>query len=93
MRLRRAKALIWQKQEEPTAPIAFIPKELHDVARKSLIKLFRDSLHLNDQIKHTDTQQKEAIEDDIIEDFQIVSEYIQYLELWLEKSGIVLSDD
>lgn len=93
MRLRRAKALLWQKQNDSPAPIAYIPKMIHDAARKSLIKLFRDSLHLNDQISHADGRTKDAIEEDIIEDFQIVSEYIQYLEVWLEKNGVVVEDE
>lgn len=93
MRIRRAKALIWKKQDDTSVPVALIPKVLHDGARKSLIKLFRDSLHLNDQVKHEDHQQKEVVDDDIIEDFQIVSEYIQYLEMWLEKNGIVIEED
>lgn len=93
MRLRRAKALLWEKQDASAAPIAYIPKILHDAARKSLIKLFRDSLHLNDQATHSDPRAKEAIEDDIIEDFQIVSEYIQYMEVWLEKNGVVVEED
>jgi hypothetical protein len=92
MKLRRAKALIWQKQEPDHAPFATIPRELHETARRSLIKLFRDSLHLNDQVKYDTRDQKEGVEEDIIEDFQIVAEYIHYLELWLEKNGMPIDD-
>lgn len=93
MSVKRGKAQLWQKKADLPLPVAFIPRILHDSARKSLIKLFRDSLHLNDQIKYEDKQQKNSIEDDIIEDFQIVSEYVQYLEMWLEKLGVALDDD
>lgn len=92
MKLRRAKALIWQKEESPIAPFATIPRELHETARRSLIKLFRDSLHLNDQVKHDSKEARESVEEDIIEDFQIVAEYIHYLELWLEKNGMPIDD-
>lgn len=92
MKLRSAKALICKKQEPDHAPFATIPRELHETARRSLIKLFKDSLHLNDQVKYETREQKDGVEEEIIEDFQIVSEYIQYLELWLEKNGMPIED-
>jgi hypothetical protein len=92
MKLRRAKALIWQREEAQLAPVSTIPRELHDTARRSLIKLFRDSLHLNDQVKYETKRQGESVEEDIIDDFQIVAEYIQYLEMWLEKNGMPIED-
>jgi hypothetical protein len=92
MKLRRAKALIWRREEPQHPAFATIPRDLHETARRSLIKLFRDSLHLNDQVKYETSQQREAVEEDIIDDFQIVAEYIQYLELWLEKNGMPIDD-
>jgi hypothetical protein len=92
MKLRSAKALIWQRQDSPHANFATIPRELHETARRSLIKLFRDSLHLNDQVKHDTKEQRESVEEDIIDDFQNVAEYIHYLELWLEKNGLPIDD-
>lgn len=87
------KALIWKpKEEQSSAPVATIPKSFRDEARRSLIKLFRDSLHLNDHASHSSPSAKEVLEEDIIEDFQMVCDYIKYLEIWLERSDIVIED-
>lgn len=65
-----------------------IPKEIHSAARQSLANLFRDSLYLNDQLDHESEIAKNSVQDDILEDFQIVSEYLIYLELRLKQNGI-----
>jgi hypothetical protein len=93
MGLKRMKALIWkQKEEQIPAPVATISKSFQDEARRSLIKLFRDSLHLNDHASHSSPSAKDILEENIIEDFQMVSDYMKYLEMWLERFDIVIED-
>jgi hypothetical protein len=92
MGFKKIKALVCKQNLPPPEPAAIIPKQFHDEARRSLIKLFRDSLHLNDHANHTSSEVKESLEDDIIEDFQMVSDYIQYLEMWIARSNIIIKD-
>lgn len=53
-------------------------KNVTDEVRQALLRLMRDSLELNDS--HKVPRQKE-FEDDIIEDFATVVEYIQLLKM------------
>lgn len=84
--------LLCKKNNSSSRVLEIIPKELHEFARRSLTKLFRDSLTLNDHLQYDYKEQKDAVEDEIVDDFQNVAEYIQYLEMRLEQCGIVFED-
>lgn len=84
--------LLCKKNSASSRALEVIPKELHEFARRSLTKLFRDSLTLNDNLQYEYKEQKDAVEDEIVDDFQNVAEYIQYLELRLEQNGIIFED-
>lgn len=68
-----------------------IPRDIHTVARKSLIKMFKDSLSFNDA-KELPEEAHASIEDDIVNDFQNIADYISYLLLRLSQKGIKLSE-
>lgn len=68
-----------------------IPRDIHTTARNSLIKMFRDSLALNDH-KTPDENHHEMLEGEVVDDFQNVVDYITYLLLRLETKGIKLTE-
>lgn len=58
-------------------------KEMYEIARLALIRLFQDSLELND--RNEPGEAKDAAEEAIMEDFNTVADYLQYLRLMVEK--------
>lgn len=64
-----------------------IPKDIHTIARNSLIKMFRDSLAFNDY-KSPDESHHEILEAEIVDDFQNVIDYLNYLLLRLKSKGV-----
>lgn len=67
-----------------------IPRDIHEDAGRCLVKLFKDSLYLNDKSTNVDKNTRLGIEDEIVNDFCMVREYIQYLLIRLAKFGIDL---
>ena len=59
-------------------------KDFHEVARIALARLFRDALELNDLQKTEESVRIES-EEDIIEDYTAVADYIIYLTKLVEK--------
>ncbi len=57
-----------------------IDKDLHEIARMALIRLFSDSQELSDKLNSG-----KVIEQEIAEDFASVADYIIYLELQLKR--------
>lgn len=55
-------------------------KNYKSTARESLARLLRDSLELNDR-QNVDLKQKQEVEDEILDDFLAVLDYIKYIEL------------
>ena len=53
---------------------------LHHTARKSLIRLFRDSMNFNMK-SDLSIEEMNRIEDEIVEDFLIVMDYIKMVSL------------
>lgn len=88
----RARALIYNTLRTDDRKTESLPKDIHEAARTSLIRLFRDSLSLNDNVKHPLLSDKEAIESEIVDDFQMVADYIQYLLLQLNRKDVILGD-
>lgn len=88
----RARALIYNTLRTDDRKLETLPKDIHDAARTSLIRLFRDSLNLNDKIKYELPTDRECIESEIVDDFQMVADYIQYLLLQLNRKDVILGD-
>lgn len=59
-----------------------INKDYIETARQALIRLYNDSLELND--KCNDKNLKEEVEQDITDDFESVLDFIKYLVLQIE---------
>lgn len=58
---------------------------MHEIARQALLRLFQDSLELND--RNEPGAAKDDAEEAIIEDFNTVADYLQYLLLMVQKYG------
>lgn len=57
--------------------------EIFKITRDSLVRLMKDSMELND--RNTDCPEKVEAEEDIIDDFQTVLDYMKLLLLKVEK--------
>lgn len=72
--------------------VELIPRDLYQIYRRSLTKLLRDSLTLNDQLREKSPTNHGLVEDDIMMDFENVAEFLKYLMMKLQQKGVELED-